>query len=97
MALKEIMAKFSHSRKQFEPIPGKPSESDLTRILEVVEPLLLQIPYDKMSAVHNLIGIIRPEASYIMRYGAAFPEPARVVAYDPSIDDDTKCVIRVRT
>ena len=42
--------------------------------------LLLQIPYDKTVAVHNLIRFIRPEAAYIRRYSAAFPKPARLGA-----------------
>ena len=83
MAQEEIVVKFAHSLEKFEPISGQPSDSDLTIIREVVAPLLLQIPYDETGAVHNLISLIRPEAAYITRYGAAFPEPTRVGAYDP--------------
>ena len=97
MTPEDIVAKFTHSPNKFDPIAGQPSESELTRIREVVAPLLLQIPYDKMGVVHNLIGLILPEAAYIARYGAAFPEPARVKAYNPSIDNDTTAVIRART
>ena len=50
-----------------------------------------------MGVVHNLIGLIWPEAAYITCYGAVFPEPTRVGAYDPSIDDDAMSVIRART
>ena len=97
MMPKEIVEKFAHSLNQFEPISGQPSDSDLTRIREVVAPLFLQIPYDGMGEVHNLIGVIRPEAAYIARYSAAFPEPARVGGYNPSIDNDATAVICVRT
>ena len=69
MTPKEIVVKFSNSLEHFEPIDGHLSDTDLTRIREVVAPLLLQIPYDKTGAVHNLIGLIRPEAAYTMRYG----------------------------
>ena len=93
----DIVAKFSHSLDQFEPVSGQPSDSDLTRIREAVAPLLHQIPYDKTGAVHNLIGLIRPEAAYVARYGTAFPKPARVGSYDPSIDDDATAVVRTRT
>ena len=34
---------------------------------------------------------------YVARYGAAFPYPARVRAYNPSIDDDATAVVRART
>ena len=97
MTPKEIVVKFAHSLDQFKPIAGQPSDSDLKRIREVVTPLLLQIPYDKMGAVHNLISIIRPEAEYIARYGAAFPEPAIIEAYDPSINYDSMAIVRVHT
>ena len=43
-------------------------------------PLLLKIPYDKTGAVHNLIGLIWPEAAYVACYGEAFTEPTRVGA-----------------
>ena len=91
------MAKFAHSLDNFDSIDGQPSESNLTRIREAVVLLLLQIPYDKMGAIHNLIGLIRPEATYVVRYGAAFPEPARVGAYNPSIYNNNKSVVRART
>ena len=94
MMPKEIVAKFAHSLEQFEPIVGQPSNTDLTRIREVVAPLLLQIPYNETGAVHNLIGLIRPEAAYITRYGAAFPKPTRVGSYDASIDDGATAVVR---
>ena len=70
---------------------------DLTRIQEAVAPLLLQIPYEETDAVPNLIGLIQPEAAYVARYGAAFPETARVGAYNPSIDNDAMAVVRART
>ena len=97
MTPKEIVVKFAHSLDQFETIAREPSDSDLTRIWEVVAPLLLQTPYDETGAVHNLIGLIHPEAEYIMRYGTAFTEPARVRAYDSSIGEDATAVVWART
>ena len=97
MTPEEIVAKFAHSLDQFEPIAGQPSDSDLARIREAVVSLFLQIPYDETCAVHNLIGFIRTEATYVARYGAAFPEPTRVGAYDPTIDDNATAVVRAQT
>ena len=97
MMPEEIMAKFANSLEQFEPIARQLSGTDLTRILEVVALLLLQIPYDQTVAVHNLISIIRPEAAYITRYGAALLKPTRVGAYNAIIDDDTTAVVCART
>ena len=93
----DIVAKFAQSLNNFEPIDRKPSDSDLTRIREAVAPLLLLIPYDETGAVHNLIGLIRPEAAYVPRYGEAFPEPTRVGEYDKNIDDNATDVVRVRS
>ena len=97
MTTEEIMAKFFHSLDNFEPIVGQPSDSDLTRLRWAVSPLLPQILYDGTGAVHNLIVLIRPEAAYFTRYGAAFPKPARVRAYDPSMDNGATAVVRART
>ena len=80
MTPEEIVAKFVHAIDYFEPIDGQPSDTDLTRLRVAVAPLLLQIPYDETGAVHNLISLIWPEASYVARYGKAFPEPTRVRA-----------------
>ena len=97
MTPKEIMAKFADALEQFEPIDGQPSDTDLTRIREVLAPLLLQIPYDKMEGTHNMIGLIRPVAAYTTRYVTEFTEPACVGAYDATIDDDATTVVRART
>ena len=97
MTPEEIVARFSHSLDNFEPIVGQPSDSDLTRLIEAVAPLLLQILYYETGAVHNLIGLIRPEDPYIARYGEALPEPTRVGAYDKTIDNDATAVARART
>ena len=61
----EIVAKFAHALDSFQAITGKPSNTDLSILWEAVAPLLLKIPYDKTGAVHNLIGLIWPEAAYI--------------------------------
>ena len=93
MTPEEIVAKFAKLLKKFEPINGQPSDIDLTQIREAVVPLLLQILYNKTGDVHNLIGLIRPEAAYTMCYGAAFIELKKVEAYDATIDDDFTVVL----
>ena len=85
MTPEEIVAKAAHSLNNFKLIVGQPSESDLTRLREAFAPLLLQIPYDETGAVHNLIGLIRPEDAYVARYGEAFPEPTRVWEYEKKL------------
>ena len=97
MTLEEIVAKFANVLEQFEPIDRKPSDTELMQIQEGVAPLLLQIPYDKTGAMHNLIGLIRLETAYTTRYGAAFLEPTRVGAYYATIDYDSTAVDRAIT
>ena len=89
--------KFADALKQFEPIDGQPSETDLTRIWEVVALLHLQILYDETGSTHNLIGLIRPVAAYITRYGVEFAEPTSVGTYNATIDDDSMAIVRART
>ena len=97
MTPEDIVAKFAHSLDNFEPIDGKPSDTDLTILQEAVTPLLLQIPYDETGAVHNLISLVRPEAAYVDRYSKEFDKTTRVGAYDATIDDDAKTVVRTHS
>ena len=53
--------------------------------------------YDETGAVHNLISLIRMEASYAASYSKAFPKPTRVGAYDSNIDDDATAVVRAQS
>ena len=97
MTPEEIVTKLAHALNNFEPIDGQPSDTDLKRLWDAVAPLLLQIPYEERGAVHNLIGIIRPEAAYVARCGEAFPNPTRVGDCDPNIDNDATAVVRARS
>ena len=97
MTPKDIVEKFDHSLYNFETINGQPSDSDLTRLREAVNPLLLQIPYDETGAVHNLIGIIRPEAAYVARYSKALPKPKIFGPYDKNTDNDATAVFHARS
>ena len=97
MTTEEIVAKVAHSLDNLEPIDRQPSESFLTRLRDVVAPLLRQILYDETGAVHNLIGLIRPETTYIARYDKALPKPTRVRAYDTNIDNNATSVVRARS
>ena len=44
-----------------------------------------------------MIGLIRPEAAYVARYGEAFPKPTRVRAYNNTIYDNATAVVHART
>ena len=97
MTPEEIVEKFANALKQFEPIDGQPSNTDLTRIQEVVAPLLLQISYDEAGGTHTLIGLIWPVGAYTPCYGATFIEPTHVGAYKTTIDGNDTTVVCART
>ena len=82
MTPEEIVAKFITVVDNFYQIIYQPSDTDLTRLWDVVATLLLQIPHDKTGGKHNLIGLVRSNNAYIARYGKAFLEPKRVGAYN---------------
>ena len=97
MTPEDIVAKFAHTLDKFEPIDGKPSDTDLTRLWEAVTPLLLQILHDEMGSVHSFISLIRPEATYVACYGEVFLELTRVGAYDSNIDNNATAVVHARS
>ena len=47
MSPEEIVAKFTEALEQFEQIPGQPTDSDLTRLREVLIQILLVVPFDE--------------------------------------------------
>ena len=97
MTPEKIVSEFAHSLDNFELIDEKLPDYNLTRLREAVAPLLLQILYNKIGAVHNLISLIRPEAAYVARYSKAFPDPTRVRDYDKNIDNDGTAVVCLRS
>ena len=94
MSPEDIVAKFAEALKLFKPIKGPPSIWVLTKILEVLTQLLLQIPFDETEGKDNLVRVINSTANYRSRYGQAFVIPQRVGAYDESITDDAKAALR---
>ena len=98
MTPEEITAAFATAASTFQPIAGQPTDDDLTTLREVLYPLLLEIPYDETPppGTHNLIGLIKPTASYTATWGAPFPIPARPPTY-PVVADDATAVVRARS
>jgi len=93
----DILADFNEAQNQFAPIDPQPTDDDLVRLEETLYPLLLAIPYDSESGKHNLSGIILNDETYKEIYGALFPVPTKPGAYDTSIPDDAKSVLRARS
>ena len=96
MTLYEIVGKFATTLNHFDLITDQPSDTDLIRLREAVDPLLLQIPYDETGGKHNLIGRIWSKTTYLKHYGEAFPEPLRVGTYDLEINNYATAIVRAR-
>lgn len=96
MSPEEIVAKFVEAADLFAPISGQPSDVELTLIREALTPILLQIPYDEAEALDNLVGLILSDAKYSAKYGQEFTPPKRVGAYDETLSDDAKAVVRAK-
>jgi hypothetical protein len=101
MTPEEITTAFAKAAEIFTPIVGQPNDDDLTRLREVLYPLLLDIPYDDEPAIegvyrHNLIGLIEPTIAYTATWHEPFPKPAQPAAY-PAIADDATPVVRARS
>ncbi len=96
MTPEDILANFSEAQNQFAPIDRQPTDDDLVRLEETLYPLLLAIPYDSEHGKHNLSGTILDDKTYKTTYGTPFPVPTKPGAYDTSIPDDAKSVIRAR-
>ncbi len=75
MMPEEITTLFATAAMTFPPIASQPTNNDLTALLDVLHPLLLDIPFD-MNGTHNLIGLIEPMPSYMTTWGSTpFPIP----------------------
>ena len=92
-----IVSKFADALELFEPIEGQPSDVDMTKKREALDPLLLQIPYNKINAKHNLVGIIKDATRYLARYVEAFAPPAKVVACDTITTEKSKPDVHARS
>ena len=96
MTSKETVEKFADVLDQFKPIDGQTSDTELTRIREVLALLLLQIPYDETEGTQNLIGLIRLVAAYTTRYCVEFSKPEYVGSYNEKTDYNATAVVRMR-
>jgi len=92
----EIMVKFVKASDLFEPILGQPSDVDITLIRETLTPILLQILFNEAEGKDNLVGIILGEVKHTSKYGQALKPPKRVGAYDDSLSNDAKPIVRAK-
>ena len=96
MTPEDITATIKAALDLFPPIQGKPTDEHITRIVDVLTPILLDIPYDEANAIHSLVGLIASSGAYVKKYSKFFLRPTRIKAYDPDIKTEAKAVDRAR-
>ena len=78
----EVSTRFDAARDSFEIEDGQPTEAYITRLEETIGGILFSIRYDAENAKDNLIGLVLPDADYLLRFGQAFVRPTRPTIYD---------------
>ena len=64
--------------------------------MEVLTQLILQIPFDETEGKDDIVGIINSATNYRSQYSQAFVIPQRVGAYNETIADNAKAVVRAK-
>ena len=101
MSPEDIASIFADASATFPAIVGQPEDHQIHALVELLTPLLLDIPYDAENGKHSLVGLIQSDAVYKADYGAIFVRPGRVAAYPPekggtSIASDAHNAVRAR-
>ena len=94
MNMEEVQFLFAAWIDVFDPISGKPTDADLTRLLKELTLILLPLPCDVENWIHNLIGLIMDEDDYKVRYGAKFPTNINSSVYDKDIPNNATYVVQ---
>jgi len=91
----KIAAIFAVATNNFMLIAGQPTNNDINTMEKALLTLLHDIDYD-MYGPQNLVGIIKPEITYMVTWGQAFVHPHRPNAYNLTIQDNATPVVRNR-
>ena len=91
----EIQSLFVTTLETYAPVEGKPSDSELSTLLETLTAILLTIACDGEKGIHNLVSLIMDEDAYRARHGANFPTPSHPEIYNVNITIDASNAVRV--
>ena len=58
----KILMVVNEATDTFGDIAVKPTKDDMSRMIRMLFPIILKIPYDEVDATHNLSGLISPSA-----------------------------------
>ncbi len=60
---------FKEACDTFPAIKGKPSDDDLLLVMEMLLPILMEIPFDQLGGVHSLTAILMDPTRYAANHG----------------------------
>ena len=95
MKVEAITLLLKEASDAFPPIDGKPTNDDLLAIQKVLLLILMLIPYNQMTAIHSLTGLITSPVRYSANHGTTFPRPQHLPLYDLTIADNATTVVQV--
>ena len=96
MTPEDVATLFAEASELFTAIVDQPVDADLHKLLEVLFPVLPDIPYDLAEGKQNLVGIISYDTDYNMDYGLSFVRLAGKAAYDDTLAKNANNVFRAK-
>ena len=97
MKAEAITLLFKEASEAFPPIDGKPTDDDLLAIQEVLLTIMILIPYNQLTAVHSLTGLIINTSRYKDNHGnLVFPRHTCLPLYNLTIADNATTVEQVQ-
>ena len=85
----EATISLKEAAKIFPTIDCKPTDNDITAIIETLTPILKDIKYNPVENTHNLWGVIAANGTYTSKYGVYFAIPPKLSLTDKTIASDT--------
>ena len=97
MTPEAITLLFKEATETFTVIERKPSDNTILAIRKTLLPLLMDIPFDLVSGVHSLTGLITKTATYAPdHWNNVFVRPTCQPLYDTTIPENATTVARVK-
>ena len=69
-------------------INRKPTDNDITPIVETLAPILMEIKYDLVENTYNLWGVITADGTYTSEYRVSFDIPPKLAITNKTIAID---------
>ena len=85
----DLTLALQNTTEGFTAIVDQPTENDIIEIRQLLIPVLMKTKYDKLTLIHNLLGVNLPSERYQQIYKkGAYLIPSIISLYDETIDED---------